>query len=134
MNPSHDRMELKGIEVTARHGVLQSEKKTAQPFIINVTLWGDFEQAQLNDDLETALDYSLLHDCIKQAVLDSSFDLIEALAGHLCRLVLREFSVDEVSITVTKVHPPIVGFTGCAAVTLRRGQNWFKSLSGIENL
>lgn len=125
-------MELLGVEVQARHGVLQSEKDSEQAFVIDTVLWGDFEQAQKDDDLEAALDYSVLHERIRQTVIGSSFDLIEALAGHLCRMVLSEFSVTEVSVTVTKVHPPIEDFRGTASVTLRRGQAWRKAISGTE--
>jgi len=125
-----DRMDLLGIEVQARHGVLQAEKETEQAFRIDVSLWSDFENAQRDDDLSAALDYSSLHDFIGHAVMSSYYELIEALAGHLCRLVLTKFKVSEVSITVTKVKPPIAGFHGTAAVTLRRGKSWLTSGSG----
>lgn len=129
MSQPLDRMDLLGIEVQARHGVLPAEKETDQPFVIDVTLWGDFEKAQKDDDLAAALDYSLLHGRIVEAVVSSSFDLIEALAGHLCHIVLAEFSVAEVSLTVKKVHPPIADFKGTAAVTLRRGQTWLAAVT-----
>ncbi len=128
-----DRMDLVGIEVLAKHGVLQTEKETDQPFLVDATLWGNFEQAQRDDDLTAALDYSLLHERIRHTVLTTSFELIEALAGHLCRVILTEFPIEEVSVTVTKVHPPIAGFKGSAAVTFRRGRQWLETGAGVEN-
>jgi 7,8-dihydroneopterin aldolase/epimerase/oxygenase len=127
-----DRMDLLGIEVQAKHGVLQAEKETNQLFKVDVSLWGNFEQAQRDDDLSAALDYSCLHGVIQDSVIASSFDLIEALAGHLCRIVLAQYPVEEVSVTVTKVHPPITGFKGTAGVTLRRGRSWYENAAGAH--
>ena len=44
-----DRIELTGLECFGYHGVFEEEKKTGQPFIVDVTCWLD--TAGIEDDL-----------------------------------------------------------------------------------
>ena len=52
-----DRIDLTGIEVWARHGVLPEEKTRDQPFVVDVGVFLDTAQAAASDDLEDTVDY-----------------------------------------------------------------------------
>lgn len=121
-----DRVRLTGIRVQTCHGVLPAEKRKPQWFRVDVDLHGEFEEAARLDELPRALDYSRVHEVVCQALQESCFDLIEALARHLCARVLQAVSALEVEITVTKENPPIAGFAGEAAVTMRRDRAWLE--------
>lgn len=123
----NDRIVLRGIQVYAYHGVLAAEKKLGQRFVVDVTLFGDFSKAARSDDLNHALDYSQVHTLVCEAMSQKSFDLIEALAGHLCSVLLSKTSAEKVEVTVEKSTPPIPDFTGQALVTLQRDRQWLKS-------
>jgi len=95
-----------------------------------VDLWTDCAPAAESDSLDQALDYTAVHACINETTAGTSFQLIEALAGHLCRALLVSFPVDKVLVTVQKPNPPIPNFLGRAAVTLVRDRTWLESGQG----
>lgn len=125
-----DRVSLHGIDVYAHHGVHPAERELGQRFVIDVDLWTDCAAASDSDSLDQALDYTAVHACIKESTAGTSFQLIEALAGHLCRVLLESFSVAKVQVTVQKPNPPIPNFLGRAAVTFVRERSWLESSSG----
>ena len=120
----NDRIVLKGIQVYGYHGVLPAEKQLGQRFVVDVALFGDFSQAVSSDSLADAVDYSLVHTLVLEAMEKSRFDLIEKAAGYLCSALLKALKIDSVEVTVEKTNPPIPGFTGQAAVTLHRDRQW----------
>ena len=122
-----DRIVLRGIQVYAYHGVLPAEKMLGQRFVVDVTLFGDFSRAARSDDLCHALDYSEVHSLVCKAMEKENFDLIEAVAGHLCSVLLSNTEAAEVEVKVEKSTPPIPGFTGQALVIMRRDRQWLKS-------
>jgi len=125
-----DKVSLHGIDVYAHHGVHPAERELGQRFVIDVDLWTDCAPAAESDSLDQALDYTAVHACINETTAGTSFQLIEALAGHLCRALLESFPVDKVLVTVQKPNPPIPNFLGRAAVTLVRDRIWLESGQG----
>ncbi len=126
-----DQVSLRGIDVYAHHGVHPAERELGQRFVIDVDLWVDCSRAARSDDLGDALDYTAVHRRICQVTAETSFQLIEALAGNLCRALLENFRVERVRIKVEKPNPPIPSFLGTAAVTFERDRAWLES-SGDE--
>ena len=55
-----DRIELRGLRVFARHGVLNSERRDGQEFVIDAVLWLDTRAAAAGDDLSKTIDYGAL--------------------------------------------------------------------------
>ncbi len=120
----NDRIVLRGIEVYCYHGVHMQEKQLGQRFVVDVVLFGDFSVAARSDSLDHAVDYSKVHSLVVKAMQNGSFDLIERAAGHLCFVLLKSLDIGAVEVTVEKTNPPIPGFTGQAAVILRRDRRW----------
>lgn len=125
-----DKVSLHGIDVYAHHGVHPAERELGQRFVIDVDLWTDCAPAADSDSLDQALDYTAVHACINETTAGTSFQLIEALASHLCRALLESFPVDKVLVTVQKPNPPIPNFLGRAAVTLVRDRAWLEAGQG----
>ena len=57
-----DRIELTGLECFGYHGVFEEEKRTGQPFIVDITCWSDFAEAAATDDLTKTINYAQLAD------------------------------------------------------------------------
>ena len=55
-----DRIELRGLRVFARHGVLDAERRDGQEFVIDAVLWLDTRAAAAGDDLSKTIDYGVL--------------------------------------------------------------------------
>ncbi len=122
-----DRIALSGIQVYGYHGVLEAERELGQRFTIDVLLDGDFSAAAVSDDLTQALDYTVVHRLVADTAARETFQLIEALAGRLCRVLLQNLVVEAVTVTVHKPNPPIPHFQGSAAVTMKRTRAWLDS-------
>lgn len=118
-----DKISLEGISLRGRHGVLPEEKKLGQTFILDIDLYGDFEEAAKHDDLTRSVDYSKIFELVKNTVEGKSFNLIEALAHRICEMILKEFNrVEEVMVRIRKPQVPLPGILDAAAVELTRGR------------
>jgi dihydroneopterin aldolase len=97
------RVELEGLEVFGRHGVLEDEQREGQTFLYDIRL--EVGDAALSDRIEDAVDYREVADCVR-AVSDSRrFDLLEALAAAMADALLDRFTVERVRVRVRKPKP-----------------------------
>ena len=48
-----DRIELTGLECFGYHGVFEEEKRTGQPFIVDITCWSEFAEAAATEAAKT---------------------------------------------------------------------------------
>jgi 7,8-dihydroneopterin aldolase/epimerase/oxygenase len=117
-----DRIELTGIEVVARHGVLEHEKQEPQVFLIDLTLYLDLSTAGASDDLADTVDYGRLAQVAHDLVEGESHDLIESVAQQIATAVLDEPLVDRVTVTVHKPEAPIPLTFSDVAVTVDRSR------------
>ena len=118
---SMDRIELRGLRVFARHGVLETERRSGQEFLIDAVLWLDTRPAAATDDLTKTVDYGALANRLVRLAEEPPVRLIETLAGRLAADCLSESLVAEVEITVHKPQAPIAHPFGDVAVVIRRG-------------
>lgn len=119
-----DRIVLAGMVFQARHGVLDWEKSTAQPFEIDVELVLDVQPAGLDDDLTRTVDYRAVYRVVRQIVESTTYNLIEALAEAIAHAILAEQSlVNEVVIRVRKPEVRLDGPLAYAGVEIRRVRN-----------
>ncbi len=63
-----DRIELTGLECFGYHGVFEEEKRTGQPFIVDITCWSEFAEAAATDDLTKTINYAELADVAAKIV------------------------------------------------------------------
>ncbi len=117
-----DRIEIKGIQVLARHGVLDQERVEAQPFLIDLTVYLDLTRAAASDDLADTVDYGRLAQAAHDVVAGESHLLIETVADRVAGRVLAEPRVERVTVTVHKPEAPIPLEFGDVAVTIDRSR------------
>ena len=117
-----DRITLLGLEVHAHHGVLASERRDGQRFVVDLVVGLDLSAAAEGDDLSRTVDYGGLAQRVHDAVASDPLDLIEALAQRIADVVLDARPVYWVEVTVHKPEAPIpVTFTD-VAVTIERSR------------
>ncbi|MGH8949893.1 MAG: dihydroneopterin aldolase [Acidimicrobiia bacterium] len=117
-----DRIDLKGIEVLARHGVLEHEQVEPQVFQVDVTVYLDLTRAGASDDLDDTLDYGRLAQETHDLVQAESHQLIETVAHRVAGMVLGDARVDRVVVTVHKPEAPIAVRFGDVAITIDRSR------------
>jgi 7,8-dihydroneopterin aldolase/epimerase/oxygenase len=118
--PELDRIELRGLRVFARHGVLETERQSGQEFVIDAVLWLDTRPAAGSDDVSKTVDYGALANRLVRLAEEPPVRLIETLAGRLAAGCLSEPLVAEVEITVHKPQAPIAHPFGDVMVVIRR--------------
>lgn len=122
MLPPVDRIEIRGLRVFGRHGVLEEERREGQPFVVDMTLELDLSRAAATDALVDTVDYGALARRLAEAVGRTRFELIEALAGHLADLALTDSRVRAVEVRVAKPRAPVTVQLDEVAVVVRRSR------------
>ncbi len=117
-----DQIDLEGIEVYARHGVLASEQEKAQVFRIDVSVFTDLGAAGASDDLDDTLDYSELALEVREVVGSESHRLIERVAARVAEVVMAHDRVDACRVTIHKPGAPIEVAFGDVSVTIERAR------------
>jgi dihydroneopterin aldolase len=97
------RVELEGLEVFGRHGVLEDEQREGQTFLYDIRL--EVGDAALSDRIEDAVDYREVVDCVREVSDSRRFDLLEALAAAMADALLDRFTVERVRVRVRKPKP-----------------------------
>jgi dihydroneopterin aldolase len=115
-----DSIDLKGIEVYARHGVFEFEQERAQVFLVDVTAHLDLSRPGATDDLADTLDYGLLAAEIREVVGGESHKLIERVAHRVAEAVLAHDVVDRVVVTIHKPDAPVDVVLRDVSVTVDR--------------
>ena len=116
-----DRIELTGLECFGYHGVFEEEKKTGQPFIVDVTCWLD--TAGIEDDLNRTVNYAELADVTARIVEGPSRDLIETVAAEVAETAMRRFEIlHAIEVTIHKTKAPIPRTFADVAVVARRSR------------
>ena len=122
MSLSGDCIFLRGIEVSACHGVLPEERTRPQRFVIDAEVWLETDDYARSDDYRRAVCYGAILNTIVEVVGGPHMSLIEALALAIVEELLRRFRpIDAVRITVHKPEAPLRGkFADVGVVLMRR--------------
>lgn len=115
-----DRIKLTGISCLGYHGVLETEKQTGQPFLVDVTLYTDFSKAAESDQVEHTINYAEVAEVIRQILTGPSLDLIETLAEQIAQALLSSFPLQALELTVHKPQAPIEVTFADVSVTIFR--------------
>jgi dihydroneopterin aldolase len=117
-----DRIQVDGIEVRARHGVLEHEQVEPQRFLVDLTVLLDLTRAGASDDLADTVDYGRLAQEAHDVVAVESHQLIETVADRVAKRLLAEPGVERVIVTVHKPNAPIPLEFGDVSVTVDRSK------------
>lgn len=119
---SHDRITLTGLGAVGYHGVFEKERRSGQPFFVDLVLHMDLRPAGATDDLTRTVHYGEVAEMVREIIIGTRFQLIEALAEEIARSLLEAFpAVAVLEVTVHKPKAPIdVTFSDVAVSIVRR--------------
>ena len=83
-------------------GIHDRERNLKQPVTLDLEMDWNNQGAAATDNISQACDYESISTRITQFIADSEFKLIETLAEETARLVLTEFAVPRLVLTVSK--------------------------------
>ncbi len=97
-----DTIFLDQVSVQTSLGVPDWERLKPQTIILDIEINYDLSKSCQSDAIEDTIDYGLVVSRIRATLTESSFKLVEALAEHVCQLILKEFNAEHVKIKVSK--------------------------------
>jgi len=117
-----DTITLTGVKAQGTHGVLESEHREPQPFVVDATMWVDITDACRGDDLADTVNYAQIAERIVSVIHGEHCDLIERLAQRIADSILLSYRVRSVQVTVHKPQAPIGVPFDDVSVTITRSQ------------
>src|SRR5471030_3257109 len=115
-----DRIFLHGLAVDCIIGFIDWERRVKQTVVIDLEMAVDCRRAALRDDVADTLNYKTVAKRLISFVQDSSFNLVETLVERIAGVVLDEFGVAWVRVTVSK--PGAIRGSRDVGVTIERTQ------------
>lgn len=116
-----DTIFISELKVPTKLGVPEWERMTPQTIILDIEIGYDLTNACTSDAIDDTIDYGAVVGRIRETLTEHSFQLVEALAEHLCQLILSEFGALSVKVKVAK--PGILAGLGALGVSIKRLKN-----------
>lgn len=99
-----DVLFLRELRVEAVIGVHDWERRIRQALVFDLELATDVPKAAASDDLADALDYADITERVVRFVQAGEFKLLESLAEGVAALLLEQFPVQWLRLSVGKLH------------------------------
>ena len=117
-----DRIQLRGLRFLGAHGALPGEERQAQPFEVDLDIYGDLSAAGRSDSLADTVDYGALCEASRAVVEGPHVALLERLAERLAEEVFRVGGplVLGVEVSIRKLRPPVPFDLASAGVRVYR--------------
>jgi dihydroneopterin aldolase len=100
--PAGDRIFLHGLTTECIIGFIDWERRVRQTVVLDIELPVDCRRASLSDEVADTLDYKQVAKLVLAFVAASEFKLVETLAHRVALLILENFPVEWVRISLNK--------------------------------
>ena len=97
-----DTIFISELKVKTKLGVPAWERMVAQTIMLDIEIVYNLSAAGKSDAIADTIDYGAVVARIHFTLKEHSFQLVEALAEHVCQLILSEFGALSVKIKVAK--------------------------------
>ncbi|MFQ5407176.1 MAG: dihydroneopterin aldolase [Anaerolineales bacterium] len=118
-----DRVEIENLHLRCIIGINAWERKKKQDIIINIVMYADLREAGASDDIEHAVNYRTVTKAVIEHVEQSDYCLVEALAGSVAAICMKNERVSRVDVSVQK--PGALRFADSVGVTITRDRDDF---------
>jgi dihydroneopterin aldolase len=99
---SMDKIFIHALKTEAIIGIYDWERQVRQTVLVDIEISADIRKAALTDSIDDTLNYKRVAKRVLTFVEESQFHLVETLGEHLAMLILEEFGVAWVRITLSK--------------------------------
>ena len=97
-----DKVYIKNLKVEAIIGIFEWEREVKQIISVDIEMDCDNEKAARSDDIEDALDYKKVGKRVVGFIGGSKAKLVESLAEKVAKIILKEFPVSRLVLTLSK--------------------------------
>jgi dihydroneopterin aldolase len=102
MTRQQDKIFIRGLEVECIIGFIDWERRVKQKVVLDLELPIDCARTAQTDDVADTLDYKQVVDQVTALVAESSFMLVETMAQRIAELIINNFQIDWIRVTVNK--------------------------------
>jgi dihydroneopterin aldolase len=99
---SGDRIFLRGLTAECVIGFIDWERRVKQTVVVDLELPVDCRQAAVTDDVTDTVDYKKVSKRVLAFIEASEFKLVETLAQRLAMLILEEFAIEWLRLSINK--------------------------------
>jgi dihydroneopterin aldolase len=97
-----DKVFINNLKVETIIGIFDWEREVRQVVSIDLEMEFDNKRAAKSDDIKEALDYKKVGKRVSAFVEESKYKLVERLAEQIAKLVLKEFPISSLTVSVMK--------------------------------
>lgn len=94
---------IRDLRIETVIGIYDWERKIKQPVVLDLEMGFDIAQAAASDAIDDTLDYKAVSKRLIDFVSNSEFQLVETLAERCAAIILDEFGVPWVRLTLNKI-------------------------------
>ncbi|MBV2120156.1 MAG: dihydroneopterin aldolase [Candidatus Thiodiazotropha sp. (ex. Lucinisca nassula)] len=94
---------IRDLRIETVIGIYDWEREITQTVVFDLEMGADIKKAAESDAIEDALDYKAVSKRLVSFVRESKFQLVETLAERCADIVLHEFNVPWVRLTLNKI-------------------------------
>ncbi|MEY4761715.1 MAG: hypothetical protein RLZZ200_1571 [Pseudomonadota bacterium] len=102
MNPTTDRVFLRGLAIQTTIGFIEWERHVKQTVVIDLEIPVDCARAASTDHVTETVDYKSMAKRTIGFVEGAEFKLVETLAHRLAMTLLSEFGIEWIKLSVNK--------------------------------
>jgi dihydroneopterin aldolase len=113
-----DAVFVRGLEFEGNHGYTAAERRGTRRFRVNLTLEQDLSAASHSDRIADTVDYWKVSETVVRLGTQSTFRLLEALAGSIGRALQEMYPLAAVTVEIEKLAPPCPGVPAACGVRL----------------
>lgn len=99
---SGDRVFLRGLTAECVIGFIDWERRVKQTVVVDLELPVDCKRAAVSDDVTDTVDYKKVSKRVLAFIEASEFKLVETLAHRLALLILEEFAIEWIRLSINK--------------------------------
>ena len=99
---SGDRIFLRGLTAECVIGFIDWERRVKQTVVVDLELPVDCRHAAVTDDVADTVDYKKVSKRVLAFIEASEFKLVETLAQRLAMLILEEFPIEWLRLSINK--------------------------------
>jgi dihydroneopterin aldolase len=97
-----DKIFIHALKTETIVGIFDWERQVKQTVVMDIEFSADIRKAALSDSIDDTLNYKRVAKRVLAFVDESSFHLVETLAEHVAMLILEDFGVSWVQISLSK--------------------------------
>jgi dihydroneopterin aldolase len=116
-----DKIFIHALKTEAIIGIFDWERQVKQTVIVDIEIGVDVTKAALSDSIDDTLNYKRVAKRVLAFVEASKFHLVETLAEHIAMLILEDFGIAWVRLSLSK--PGAIRSSRDVGVSIERGRD-----------